>query len=347
MLRELKRLELTEVRAPRIRGPHQVLLQVAWVGVCGSDIHYYLEGRIGSQVVKYPFRLGHEMSAVVRTVGEKVRRVRPGDRVAIDPAISCGKCDQCRSGRRNTCRRLGFLGCPGQVEGCLAEFIVMPEECCFKVPAGVSLAQAALVEPLAIGIYAVRQACVSPRTSIAVLGCGPIGLSVVVAARAAGLERIYVTDKIRERLTLAQKAGACWVGNPTTEDVVSKISRAEPLLLDAVFECCGQQEALDQAVELLKPGGRLMLIGIPSVARVSFDIETLRRREICIQNVRRQNNCMRAAVALLAKTDLDFMITHRFLLSESDKAFETVANYADGVMKALIAVTGEGCEANF
>ena len=336
----LTSIEPREVPAPRLIHDTDVLLAVDVVGVCGSDVHYYATGRIGSQVVQYPFRVGHECSAVVLQTGARVTRVRPGDRVAVEPAMSCGQCDQCRANRRHTCRTLRFLGCPGQAEGCLCEQIVMPEDCCYPVGVALSQEDAALVEPLAIGVYAIRQSVPMRGARIAILGCGPIGMSVLFAARAAGAERIYVTDRIAPRLACAARAGADWTGNPDTEEIVAALCEREPLLLDAVFECCGQQAALDQAVEVLKPGGKLMVVGIPTEFRISFAIDPLRRKELCIQNVRRQNECVQAALDLLeeGRIDADFMITHRFPFARTPEAFDLVAGYRDGVVKALITL---------
>jgi L-iditol 2-dehydrogenase len=288
--------------------------------------------------VTYPFRVGHEFAATVLETGRRVRGLKPGSKVAVEPAMSCGMCDQCRGGRRHTCRGLRFLACPGQAEGCLSEYIVMPAECCYPVRADTTLEQAALAEPLSIGLYAVQTSVPRKGARIGILGAGPIGISVLLAARQAKAGAIYVTDKIDARLQAARRAGAAWTGNPVKEDVVARIAKREPLLLDAVYECCGQQEALDQAVDLLKPGGKLMLVGIPEVDRVSFAINTLRRREICIQNVRRQNECVRPALDLIekGKIDIDFMITHRFPLGQAKRAFDLVAGYRDGVVKAMI-----------
>ena len=151
----LRELALQERPTPAIERPTDVRLRVETVGVCGSDVHYYRDGRIGCQIVEYPFTIGHEGAGVVEAVGRSVTRLKPGDRVAIDPAMSCWNCDQCRAGRHHTCRKLRFLGCPGESEGCLKEFLVMPESSCFRVPEGLSLVQAALSEPLSIGIYGV------------------------------------------------------------------------------------------------------------------------------------------------------------------------------------------------
>ena len=246
MLTGLRAMEWREVPTPAPRAADEVLLKMAAVGVCGSDIHYYTVGRIGSQVVRYPFTVGHEGAAVVEAVGAAVTRVKPGDRVAVEPAMSCGHCDQCRHGRPHTCRRLRFLGCPGQAEGCLSEYLVMPQACCYPA-GGLSLEQAALSEPLAIGFYAALRGMPLKGARIAILGAGPIGLSVLVCTRARGAAAIYVTDKLAARREMALGAGADWAGDPDSKDFPGPLAAREPLLLDAVFECCGDQAAVDQA----------------------------------------------------------------------------------------------------
>ena len=184
-----------------------------------------------------------------------------------------------------------------------------------------------------------RRALPLKGARVAILGAGPIGLSVLVCARAMGAHTIYVSDKKEARLAVAQAAGAAWVGNPDQVNIVKAVSAREPLLLDAVFECCGEQEALDQAVELLKPGGKLMLVGIPETARISFIIDKIRRKEICIQNVRRQCDCLHPTLSLMEKGRLNagFMITHRFGFDKTKEAFDLVADYRYGVVKAMIA----------
>ncbi len=332
-------VEIQDIPIPKLRQPTDVLLRVEAVGICGSDIHYYTRGRIGSQVVRYPFRLGHECSGQVVQTGQAVRRVKPGERVAVDPAQWCGRCDQCRTGRFHTCRHIRFLGTPGQADGCLCEWIVMPESSCYPVGSSFTSEMAALVEPLSIGVYAVRLAG-RPLggTRLAILGFGPIGMSVLLAARAQRPARIYVTDRRDDRIRRAQRAGAAWAGNPEATDVVAAMARREPLQLDAVFECCGCQSALDQAVALLKPGGVLVIVGIPETERISFCIDSLRRKEIRVVNVRRQNECVEPALALARHLRLrsNWFVTHRFPLERTAEAFEDVAAYADGVFKAMV-----------
>lgn len=334
----LRQMEIHEVPVPEIQTGTDVLLRMTAVGVCGSDVHYYTSGGIGSQKVVYPHTVGHEGAAVVETVGADVTNLRPGDRVAIEPAVSCHACDQCRAGRPHTCRNLRFLACPGELEGCLSEFIVMPEECCYKIPAAMTFEQAALSEPLSIGVYAVQQSVPMPGACVGIFGAGPIGLSVMLPAIAQGARAVMVVDPLDYRCALAGEHGATWTGNPDKTDIVAEIRHDAPSLLDVVFECCGQQQAMDQAIELLKPGGKLMLIGIPEFERYTFLPDTARRRELCFQNVRRQNDCVQSALDLIATDRIqpDFMVTHRFPLEETKTAFDLVDQYMDGVVKAMI-----------
>lgn len=338
VLTGIRQMEIRDVPEPNIKNDTDVLLKVEMVGVCGSDVHYYEAGRIGSQIVEYPFIVGHECAATVKAVGSAVTRVKVGQKIVVEPAASCHECDQCRMGRENTCRKLRFLGTPGQGNGCLCEYIVMPEECCFPTNGAITLEQGVLCEPFAIGVYSVKQAQMPENAKVAILGSGPIGLSCMAAAQAEGAKAIYMTDKIEQRMEVAKKAGAVWVGNPEKGDIVKAILEREPLGIDVVYECAGEQSTLDEAIELLRPGGRLILIGAPRLERVSFIIDKIRRKEITIVNIRRQNGCTQEAIDLIAsgKTKVDFMITHRFKLEQTQDAFCLVAEYRDGVVKALI-----------
>ena len=199
VLTGIRRMEVVDVAEPRTRETKDVLLKIEAVGICGSDIHYYETGRIGSEVIEYPFILGHECAATVEAVGKKVTRVKVGERVAVEPAIVCETCDQCKAGRGNTCRNLKFLGCPGQMPGCLCEYIVMPERCCLPIgdrmvrrahhpeqSRRITFGQAVLCEPLAIGMHAVRKATQNLKLktqNYGILGAGPIGLAVCWSAR--------------------------------------------------------------------------------------------------------------------------------------------------------------------
>jgi len=335
-------IDVRDWPAPEIKTDDDVLLRVKTVGICGSDLHYFSEERVGDTVMRYPVVLGHECAAVVEAAGRGVERLKAGDRVAVEPAVSCGTCDQCRSGRLNTCRTISFLGHPKERSGAMAELIVMPEENCYPLPDRMTFAQATLAEPLSIALHAANLAGDLAGRTVAILGSGPIGLGVGLVARGAGAASLFMTDKVKDRVRVAaRETGARWTGNPLETDVVRDILELAPGGLDVVFECCGRQDATDQAVDLLKPGGTLLLVGIPLERRVSFDISRLRRREIRLQNVRRQNRCMGPALRAIedGRIGVDFMATHTFRLEEAQAAFDTALHYRDGVIKALVAVS--------
>lgn len=342
----MKAMKLTGIRqikmenepVPEIMTDTDVLVRMKVVGVCGSDIHYYTQGHIGTQMVKFPFTVGHEGAGVVEKTGKTVTSVKPGDRIAIEPAMPCYDCDQCRAGRHNTCRNMKFLGCPDQAEGCLSEFIVIPGKNCLPIPNNMTFEEAAICEPLSIGLYAVKQSSILGNQTAAILGFGPIGLSVLLTSKATGVKKFIVTDKIESRIEIALQNGAVYAGSPENDDVVKQALKTIPEGLDIVFECCGQQEALENGIDMLKPGGKLILVGIPEFDYWKVQADLIRRKEITIINIRRQNHCAEEAIEYVAngKAIVKPMITHRFKFNETQKAFETVAGYKDGVLKALI-----------
>ncbi len=341
-LTALRQLEIREQPTPELTGADDVLLRIERVGICGSDVHYFAEGGIGNDRVQYPATVGHECAGTVVEVGAAVERLKPGDRVAVDPAIVCGRCDQCRAGRVNTCRNLQFMGCPGEAPGAMAEYRTVPATNCLSIPDEMSFDLAVLAEPLSIGLHAVRLGEVYPAARVAVLGSGPIGLSVLLCAKLSAPCTDYMTDLIESRLEAARSRGADWTGNPKQEDpkkedVVEAIGRREQWGLDLVFECSGDPACIDQAIRLLTPGGTLVLVGIPPAARVDVDIHAMRRKELVLKNVRRQRGCMVPALRLISEDRFDFqrLLTHRFALEEIQQAFELAADYADGLIKAV------------
>jgi L-iditol 2-dehydrogenase len=335
------KIELAEGPRPEIARPDEVLLRIERVGVCGSDVHYYREGRIGTQVLEYPASLGHECAGTVAEVGPAVKTLKPGDRVAIDPAINCGACDQCLAGRENTCRKMRFMGNPGETTGAATELAVLPARNCFPVADSMSLETAVLVEPLSIGLHALRLGDLRAGAAIGILGTGPIGLSVLLCAKATVPScTIFATDLLDERLKAAAKCGADCTVSARREDAAAAILREQPLGLDAVFECSGDPAAIDEGLRLLAPGGTLVLVGIAEVERATFDIHLARRRELTLTNVRRQNCCVRPVIELIesGRVDPQPMLTHNFPLEKIAAAFELVAGYRDGVIKAIIEI---------
>ncbi len=339
VLTGIREMEIVEVTAPVILNSNEVKIKLATIGVCGSDIHYYSEGKIGSQVVQYPYPVGHECSGIIEETGENVTNIKVGDLVVVDPAVHCGVCDQCLSGRPHTCRNNKFLGCPGQLDGCLAEYIVMPDFTCFPVTGKLNPVQAALIEPLTIGVYTVNLAQIENKsTSVGIFGAGPIGLSILFKLLADGIKNIGVIEPLEYRLEKAKEIGAEYFINPEKENVEEIVKQKEEYLLDVVFEASGEQDAVDNALKILKPGGKLVLVGIPPSAQYTFNMDLMRRKELTVINVRRQNHCVEEAIDLVVsgKIDVEKMVTHNFTLEETPVAFDIVEAYKDGAIKAMI-----------
>jgi len=342
VLTGINQIEVREFERPVLGTDDEVLLKISHVGICGSDMHYYKEGKIGEQIVHYPFTVGHECSATIAAVGKQVNHLKTGQQVFVEPAISCQTCSQCLAGRENTCLNVRFLGAAGQLSGALAEYIVMPARNCFPLPPNLTLKQAALIEPLSIAWHAVHYLQKQKDAqNVAILGSGPIGLCVMSVVRALHRVSVYMTDKLDYRLSVAVNSGADWTGNPLEVNIEKEIAKICPGQIDVVFECAGEQEALDQALQLLKPGGKLIIVGIPGVERISFDIDLLRRKEITIYNVRRQNKAVEPVIELLkdGKIDTGHLISHVLPLKNCQDAFSLVAGYKDEVIKALVSVS--------
>lgn len=339
VLTGIREMKITNASEPILTGNNDVKIKLASIGVCGSDIHYYSEGKIGTQIVKYPFAVGHECSGTIVEVGPEVTNVKVGDLVVVDPAVHCGHCDQCLSGRPHTCRNNKFLGCPGQLEGCLSDYIVMPSFTCFPVTGKMNPVQAALIEPFTIGVYSVKLAEIKKKeTSAVIFGAGPIGLSILLKLLADEIKNVGMIEPLDYRLKKAKEIGARYFVNPEKQNVETEVKKQEELLVDVVFEASGEQDAVNNAVKILKPGGKLILVGIPPSAQYTFDMDLMRRKEITIINVRRQNHCVEEAINLVisGKADVEKMVTHHFTFDDTGTAFDIVEQYKDGVIKAMI-----------
>lgn len=339
ILTGIKEMAIRDVPEPSIISKNEVKIKISVVGICGSDVHYYSEGKIGSQVVQYPFPVGHECSGVIVDKGEQVVGLNIGDLVVIDPSVHCGTCDQCLAGRPHTCRNNRFLGCPGQLEGCLSDYIVLPDFTCFPVSGEMDAVNAALIEPLSIGVYAVNLAGITQNDiSTAIFGAGPIGLSILMKLLADDITNIGMIEPLTYRLNKAYEVGARYLINPENEDVEEAIKQKEELLLDVVFEASGQQGAVDNALKIIKPGGKLVLVGIPPDAQYIFNMDLMRRKEVTVINVRRQNHCVEEAIELVksGKVKADKMVTHHFGPDDTPNAFEMVEGYKNGVIKAMV-----------
>lgn len=316
----------------------QVLLKVAAVGICGSDVHYYLEGGIGDQIVSEPLVLGHEFSAWLTELGDGVEGLTPGQLVAVEPAIPCGICEPCQHGHPNLCPDIRFRGSPG-VDGACAEYIAMPAENCFPLPAGFSAEEGVLLETLGVAIHSVDLAHLKPGQTVAVLGAGPIGLLTAAVARAAGASEIYMTEPLAYRRQFALDYIADVALDPNETDIVAAILRlTNGRGVDVAFEAAGAPETPAQAAEVTRPGGKVIVSGIPSNDTIAMKAGTIRRKGLTIKLVRRMKHTYPRAIRLLQSGAVDVkpLITHTVPLECIAEAFETVAAYDDGVIKAII-----------
>lgn len=335
LLSKPQTLEWAEIAPPNLP-EGWVRIRMRYVGICGSDIHYYVVGRIGDQIVEYPHILGHEGAGEVL---DGAGRFDAGTRVYIEPAKTCGHCDQCLAGRENTCRNISFLGNPGESNGCMAEEIVMPPECVIPLPDAVGLEEAVLLEPLCIAVYAVDRSGMSPDARVAVVGAGPIGLTVLLALLEKQPKEILVSEPIGPRRRAAQALGAAATYDPGDDGACEAICDASEGGVEVAFDCAGSEESIHDTARMLRPGGTLVLIGIPEGdGFVKYDQTLFRRSEITIVNIRRQNKAISRTLGLLERriAAARLLITHRFRPEQATEAFELVRRRADGAVKALL-----------
>jgi L-iditol 2-dehydrogenase len=331
-----RRIRVLALPVPR-PGSGEALVRIRAVGVCRSDLHYYLYGRIGDQVIRHwPQTLGHEPAGDVAAVGAGVRNVKTGDRVAVEPATPCGRCPDCRRGAGNVCKKIGFLGMPGQ-RGAFAEYLVHPARFLEKLPRSVSYDLGAALEPFAIGLHAVSLLGRLPARRALVVGAGPVGLSVLAALK-LGRRQVTVCDYIPARLKVARRMGADRTVRVKPGISMAKVAETFKHGYDAVFEAGGTAEAVDLSLRAAGPGGFVALIGIPDGDTIPVNLHVARRKELTIRNVRRSNGELALGIRLVAggKVDLGPMITHRGGLADAGKLLALVARRGDGVVKAVI-----------
>jgi L-iditol 2-dehydrogenase len=323
-------------------GPGEVLVQVRNVGICGSDVHYYTHGRIGSFVVDRPLILGHEMAGVIAALGPGVITRRVGQRVAVEPGVPDRVCEFCRAGRYNLCPNVQFMATP-PVDGAFTEYVVMPADFVYPLPDHVSLEEGALIEPLSVGVYALHRSQLRAGQDVVVLGAGPIGLVTLQVARAAGAGAIYVVDLDAHRLQVARTLGATASIDASREDVQERLAAlTEGRGVDIVFEAAGSPKTAALAVHLARRGGRVTMIGLPPEDNFPYPLVAAMAKEVDIVTVFRYANVYPAGLALVAegRIDLKSLITHRFPLEQAESALQLSDRRADGVIKAMVEVGG-------
>ncbi len=335
-------LRLDRVEHPGEPGPAEVLLRVRSTGICGSDLHSYLDARIGDTPVTSPLVLGHEFSAVVSAVGSGAldglnQPLKVGARVAVDPAQPCGHCELCEQGHPNLCPEVAFCGCH-PYGGSLCEWMLMPARCCFPLPDRVTDEQGALLEPLGVALHAVDLAHLRVGQSVAILGAGPIGLLLLQLALRAGADRVFMADRLPWRLAQAKKLGGIPLRIPEGQRVAEVHQLTGRRGVDVIFEAAWGEDTVAEAAEMARAGGRLVLVGIPSGDGCELKASTARRKGLSVVFSRRMKHvyprCIRLAES--GAVDLGALVSHRFSLRQASGAFAMNAAYRERVLKAVI-----------
>ena len=327
VLEERMKLSLREIDLPLDVGPRDVKIAIHTVGVCGSDVHYYTHGHIGPFVVKEPMVLGHEAAGTVVEIGAEVKGLKVGDRVCMEPGIPDTASRASKLGLYNVDPSVRFWATP-PIHGCLTPFVVFPEAFTFKLPDNVSFAEGAMVEPFAVGMQAAAKARIVPGDTALVIGAGPIGIMIALAALAGGCSRVYISDHSADKLAIAGRYDGVEpikLPEQSVGDVIA--AGTDGWGVDIVFEAAGARSAYDGIFGFLRPGGAVVFVGMP-VEPIALDIVGAQAKEARIETVFRYANVFDRALALIAsgKVDLKPLVTGVFPFEESIAAFERAAS---------------------
>ena len=335
----LDKMEIRDIPMPEPK-EKEVLVEMEYVGICGSDVHYFHDGRCGSYEVEGDFMLGHECAGTVVALGEGVQNLKVGDRVALEPGITCGECEFCKRGLYNLCPDVQFLATP-PVQGCYENYIAFPENMCFKLPENISTKEGALIEPLSVGLHAANQGNVQLGDSVVILGAGCIGLVTLLACKAHGASDITVVDVIPKRLDYAMKLGATRVINGKEKDAVEEVMKlTNGVGVEKVFETAGSPFTIQQTPYLVKRAGTITLVGISAQEKIEYNFAQIMDKEPEIKSVFRYRNIYPQAIAAIADGTIDVsgIVTHEFDFDNIQEAFDCAINNKDEVVKAVIKI---------
>lgn len=333
----LNKMEFREIPVPDIKAG-EVMVKLEYVGICGSDVHYFHDGRCGEFVVRGDFILGHEAGGVVEEVGEGVATLAKGDKVALEPGIPCGTCEWCKGGKYNLCPDVRFLATP-PVQGCYETYIAFPAEMCFKLPGTMTTRQGALVEPFSVGLHAAFQGRVRMGDQVIILGAGCIGLMTLLACKANGASDVTVVDVVPKRLSYAKKLGATRVFNAAECDVVTEVEAlTQGVGIEKVFETAGSSVTIAQTAHMVKSGGTIILVGLSAQPELTYNFGKIMAKEARIESVFRYRNLYPRAISAIAEglVDVDGVVTHEFPFEDIQKAFDAAVNDKENVVKAII-----------
>jgi L-iditol 2-dehydrogenase len=317
---------------------HEVLVKLEYVGVCGSDLHYFEHGSIGPYVVKPPFVLGHEPGGIVAGLGKAVRHLQIGDKVALEPGVPCGRCSFCRQGLYNLCPDVVFFATP-PIDGVFCEYVAHDADFCFKLPQGVGTLEGALIEPLAVGFHAAMQGGAHAGQTAVVMGSGCIGLVSMMALKAMGVSKVIVVDIMNKRLDKALELGATATINASATDAVQAVlSLTEGKGCDLCIETAGTETTTRQAIDVLHKGATLVLVGYSKSGQMTLPMSLILDKELTIKTVFRYRHIYPMAIEAVAagKVDLKNLVTKFYNLDDAQQALDScLANKAE-IVKAVI-----------
>ena len=332
-----------ETRSIPQTAPGEVLVKLAYVGICGSDLHYYETGEIAGKKVEMPFVLGHEPGGVVVEVGQGVTHLKVGDRVALEPGKTCGKCEYCQTGRYNLCQDVIFFATP-PVQGVFQEYVAHQASLCFKLPENVGTMEGALVEPLAIGFYAAVTGEARIGQTVVVTGAGCIGLVSLMALRAMGVSKVIVTDVLDNRLEKAKEVGAFATINAAKQDVAAEVRRLTGGAgCDLVIETSGNEKSAGQAVEMAKKGSNIVLVGYSASNYMNLPISLALDKEITFKTIFRYRHIYPMAIEALASgaVDLKPIITNVFELDDIQNAMDQSLKNKQNIVKSVVKISND------
>lgn len=335
----LKKMGMTIHPIPEI-SKNEVLVKLEYVGICGSDLHYYETGRIGSYIVEPPFVLGHEPGGIVVEVGKNVTTLKKGDRVALEPGKTCGICEFCTTGRYNLCSDVIFFATP-PVDGVFQEYVAHPASLCFKLPENVSTLEGALIEPLAVGFHAALQGEAKFGQSAVVFGSGCIGLVSMMALKALGVSEICVVDLIDKRLEKAKELGATTTINANTEDIAKRIAEITgDKGFDLAIETAGTDTTTRQAIEFVKKGSNIVLVGYSKNGEMTLPMSLVLDKELTFKTVFRYRHIYPMAIKAVAegKVNLKGIVSKIFPLEDIQKAMDTSFEEKSNFVKTVIKI---------
>ncbi len=319
----------------------EVLVKIEYVGICGSDLHYYEYGKIGDYVVRPPFVLGHEAGGTVVETGRNVTHLKAGDRVALEPGKTCGHCEFCKTGRYNLCPDVVFFATP-PVDGVFQEYVAHEAGLCFKLPDNMDTMEGALIEPLSVGLHAARQGNARMGQTAAVFGAGCIGLMSLMALKATGISRVYVVDRMQNRLDRAKKLGATEVVNAEKEDPVEAVGRLTGGNgIDLSIETAGSEATSRQAVRIAKKGGTIVFVGYSKSGEITLPMSLALDKELAFQTVFRYRHIYPIAIDAVSsgKIDPKGVVTNVYDFDDIRKAMDESIHNKSNVVKAVIKIS--------